>query len=109
MQEDDFLKLGYKIKYERAKRNISQLDLSLRTGLTTRTISRIECGCIDAKFSTLTKIANALDIDKSYFSKVERGLANPTVTYLRDLAKYFGIKFTDLTDENFEPQKIMFN
>ena len=55
------------------------------------------------------EIANALDIDKSYFSKVERGLANPTVTYLRDLAKYFGIKFTDLTDENFEPQKIMFN
>lgn len=58
-----FLKLGYKIKYERVKKKISQLDLSLLTGLTTRTISRIECGSIDPKFSTLLKIANALDVD----------------------------------------------
>ena len=65
MQEDSFLKLGYKIKYERAKHNLSQLDLSLKTGLTTRTISRIECGCIDAKFSTLTKLAKALNLSVS--------------------------------------------
>ena len=63
MQNDDFLKLGYKVKYERAKKNLSQLDLSLKTGLTTRTISRIECGTIDAKFSTLMKISEALSID----------------------------------------------
>ena len=63
MDETDFLKLGYKIKYERVKKKISQLDLSLRTGLTTRTISRIECGTIDPKYSTLVKIAQALDLE----------------------------------------------
>lgn len=63
MQQDDFLKLGYKIKFERSKRKISQLDLSLKTGLTTRTVSRIECGVIDPKFSTLMKIAEALDLN----------------------------------------------
>lgn len=63
MDETDFLKLGYKIKYERVKKKISQLDLSLLTGLTTRTISRIECGTIDPKYSTLVKIAKALDLE----------------------------------------------
>lgn len=63
MQEEDFLKLGYKIKYERGKRKISQLDLALKTGLTTRTVSRIECGTIDPKLSTLIKISNALEVD----------------------------------------------
>lgn len=60
---DDFLKLGCKIKFERSKKKISQLDLALQTGLTTRTISRIECGVIDPKLSTLIKISHALDIE----------------------------------------------
>lgn len=63
MNKDDFLKLGYKIKYQRSKKGISQLDLALKTGLTTRTISRIECGTIDPKYSTLVRISEALDID----------------------------------------------
>ncbi len=63
MEQDDFLKLGYKIKFERGKRKMSQLDLALKTGLTTRTVSRIECGIIDPKFSTLSKIAEALGMN----------------------------------------------
>lgn len=63
MDKEDFLKLGYKIKYQRSKSDISQLDLALKTGLTTRTISRIECGTIDPKYSTLLRIAEALEID----------------------------------------------
>lgn len=63
MDSDYLLKLAYKIKYERCKRDISQLDLSIKTGLTTRTISRLECGVIDPKLSTLIKIANALNLD----------------------------------------------
>lgn len=63
MDEQYFLKLGYKIKYERGKKKVSQLDLALKTSLTTRTISRIECGIIDPKLSTLIKIANALEIN----------------------------------------------
>ena len=63
MEQNEFLKLGYKIKYERVKRKVSQLALSLKTGLTTRTISRIERGTIDPKYSTLVKIAQALDLE----------------------------------------------
>lgn len=63
MNNENFLKLGCKIKYLRSKNNVSQLDLSLKTGLTTRTISRIECGQIDPKYSTLLKISEALKID----------------------------------------------
>lgn len=63
MQDDVFLKLGYKIKFERSKNKISQFDLALKTNLTTRTISRIECGTIDPKLSTLIKISKALNLD----------------------------------------------
>lgn len=63
MEKTDFLKLGYKIKFERGKRGLSQLDLALKTGLTTRSISRIECGMIDPKLSTLVKISEAFEID----------------------------------------------
>ena len=62
MKDNEFLKLGHKIKFERSQRKISQLELSLKTGLTTRTISRIECGTIDPKYSTLSKIAEAFGI-----------------------------------------------
>jgi transcriptional regulator with XRE-family HTH domain len=63
MEKEDFLKLGYKIKYQRSKQGLSQLNLALKTGLTTRTISRIECGTIDPKYSTLVKISEALNIE----------------------------------------------
>ena len=63
MNKEDFLKLGYKIKYQRGRKAISQLELALKTGLTTRTISRIECGTIDPKYSTLVRISEALEID----------------------------------------------
>lgn len=63
MDKEVFLKLGYKIKYERVKRGVSQLDLALKTGLTTRSISRIECGTNDPKYSTLFRISEALDVE----------------------------------------------
>lgn len=55
MQKEDFLKLGYKIKFERSKRKLSQLDLALKTGLTTRTVSRIECGTIDSQIFNISQ------------------------------------------------------
>jgi transcriptional regulator with XRE-family HTH domain len=63
MNKEDFLKLGYKIKYQRSKQGLSQLNLALKTGLTTRTISRLECGTIDPKYSTLVRISEALNIE----------------------------------------------
>ena len=63
MKNDEFLKLGYKIKYERIKKNLSQMELSLNSGITTRTLSRIECGTIDPRYSTLLKIAKSLKLE----------------------------------------------
>ena len=60
MDEEIFLKLGSKIKYLRNKNNISQLDVSLKTGLTTRSIICLETGKIDPKYST---IAEALNVE----------------------------------------------
>ncbi len=62
MMDGDLQKLGYKISYLRKQKGLSQLDLSLQTGLTTRTISRIECGDVDPKYLTLVKIAKGLNI-----------------------------------------------
>ena len=63
MNKEYFLKLGYKIKYERVRKGLSQLDLALKTGLTTRSISRIECGTNDPKYSTLVRLAEALNVE----------------------------------------------
>lgn len=45
-------------------------------------------------------IANELNIDKSYYSKVERGLTNPTIVYLRNLAQILEVKLNELVDEH---------
>ena len=63
MDKENFLKLGSKIKYLRNRNKLSQFDISLKTGLTTRSISRIETGKIDPKYSTLVKIAEALNVE----------------------------------------------
>ncbi|MDR1168807.1 MAG: helix-turn-helix domain-containing protein [Heliobacteriaceae bacterium] len=65
MWKDDFLKLGHKIKFERTRRKMSQLALALKTGLTTRSVSRIECGTNDPRYSTLMRIAQAFDMELS--------------------------------------------
>lgn len=63
MNKEFNLKLGYKIKYERVKKHLSQLELSMQCDLSTRTLSRIECGTIDPKISTIKRIADTLNIE----------------------------------------------
>ena len=41
-------------------------------------------------------LVNTLYIDKSYYSRLERGLSNPSVTYLKHIAEYFDIELTEL-------------
>ena len=41
-----------------------------------------------------------LNIDKSYYSKVERGLTNPTIVYLRNLAQILEVELNELVDEH---------
>jgi len=68
MKRDILLKLGYKIKYERMKRKLSQEVLADMVGLSPQSISTLESGASDVKFTNLYSIANALDIDLGDFS-----------------------------------------
>ena len=63
MRSETLFKLGQKIRYERIKRNMSQEELAFKADLNFRSISYIECGKHDVKFTTLEKIANALEIE----------------------------------------------
>ncbi|MDO5438175.1 MAG: helix-turn-helix transcriptional regulator [bacterium] len=73
MDDNIFLKkLGIKLKLLRSLKGLSQDD-----------------------------IANGLEIDKSYYSKVERGLTNATITYLKRLAEFFGVDIIELFNFNF--------
>lgn len=72
MDDKDFLiRLGLKLKILRSIKKLSQDD-----------------------------IANRLNIDKSYYSKVERGLTNPTLLYMKHLSEILEVKLSDLMDPN---------
>lgn len=45
-------------------------------------------------------IANKLDVDKSYYSKIERGLTNPSILYLRHISNLYAITLSELVDSN---------
>lgn len=66
--EDLLLKLGHKIKYERKKRKISQQDLAELSKLSIQSISTLENGANNIKFTNLYKITNALGLHLGDFS-----------------------------------------
>ena len=70
MDDTEYLKkIGIKLKILRSLNNFSQDDVSEK-----------------------------LDIDKSYYSKVERGLTNPTLIYLKHLSEIYHVSISDLVD-----------
>ncbi len=69
MKNEKLLILGQKIRFERLKKGYSQEELAEKTDLSRRAISCIECGTNDAKYTTLLKIAEALEIDISVLFK----------------------------------------
>ncbi len=72
MDDKDFLiRLGLKLKILRSIKKLSQDD-----------------------------VANSLNIDKSYYSKVERGLTNPTLLYMKHLSEILEVDLSDLMDSN---------
>ena len=74
MDDKEFLKkIGLKLKVIRSLRGMSQDD-----------------------------IVNKLDIDKSYYSKVERGLTNPTLLYMKNLAEILDVKLEDIINVNID-------
>jgi transcriptional regulator with XRE-family HTH domain len=60
--------IAERLKYERLKQHISQVDLSYCSGVRSSTISRIETGA-DPLFSNAIKIAKALDISLAQLSR----------------------------------------
>lgn len=56
-------KICQKIKLERNKKGISQLELAMSAGLNKNTIWKIETGQMSPTVQTLEKIANALELD----------------------------------------------
>ena len=62
MKDDRLLQLGQKIRYERLKRKFSQEDLEEKSSVSRRTISEIERGNADIRYTNLYQIAEAFNI-----------------------------------------------
>ena len=63
MKETNLQRLGRNIALYRHKKGLSQDGLAFQAKLGERTISRIELGETDPRFTTLEKIAETLDIE----------------------------------------------
>jgi len=63
MEKDIALKLGYKIRYERDKRGISQEELAELSGVCIATIGKLERGICNITIKNLYNIAKVLDLD----------------------------------------------
>lgn len=46
------------------------------------------------------EVVSSLNIDKSYYSKIERGLTNPSILYLKHLSELFDVNISELVDSN---------
>ena len=55
--------IGYNIRTQRQKRNMSQEDLANKSKVSKATIGRLERYEFDPKISTVEKLAKALNID----------------------------------------------
>jgi transcriptional regulator with XRE-family HTH domain len=56
-------RLGKEIRKARIDQDLTQADLQARTGIDFRHLSAIERGDIDPRWSTVLKIAHALDLN----------------------------------------------
>jgi len=59
--------LGDKIKVARSQKGITQKELAEKTGLTERTIQRIENHEVEPSIYSLNKISETLSIDETSF------------------------------------------
>ena len=58
----NIFKLGQKIRFERKKRNLSQEELAELANLSIHSVSNIENGVTDVKYSNLLQIAQAFEM-----------------------------------------------
>ena len=62
MRNTDILKLGSRVRLERMKNDISQEELAEKAHLSIRTISDLERGITDIRYTNLLQIARAFEI-----------------------------------------------
>ena len=62
MKDERLLQLGQKIRYERLKNRLSQEELEEKSGVSRRTISEIERGNADIRYTNLYQIAEAVGL-----------------------------------------------
>ncbi len=65
MKDERLLQLGQKIRYERLKNQMSQEKLEEKSKVSRRTISEIERGNADIRYTNLYQIAEALNLSPS--------------------------------------------
>lgn len=65
MKHIKLLELGNKIRLERMKRDLSQENLAELANVSVRTISDIERGITDIRYTNLLQIADAFDLTLS--------------------------------------------
>ena len=65
MKNIKLLELGNKIKLERSKRGMSQEELAEKANLSIRTISDIERGITDIRYTNLLQISEAFNLTGS--------------------------------------------
>ena len=65
MKDDRLLQLGQKIRYERTKRGLSEEDLEEISSVSRRTISEIERGNADIRYTNLYQLAEAFNLSIS--------------------------------------------
>lgn len=65
MKDERLLQLGQKIRYERIKNKMSQEELEEKSKVSRRTISEIERGNADIRYTNLCQIAEALNLSTS--------------------------------------------
>jgi len=61
------VKIGDNLKEVRTRRLLTQVQLAEKSGVNQVTIARIERNQVDPRFSTMRRLARALDIDPTKF------------------------------------------
>lgn len=89
MKDDNFIKLGERIREKRKSKHITQERLAEKADVGTTHISHIETGCTKLSLKTFIAIANALDVSADdllcdYINQSSEIYNNELTTLIKD-------------------------